>query len=198
MIAEDHELRYAEVVAEIGAAPEGKLESYYFANTNQKGRAVRRAQCRDGEAVAPRDLHRSPRVPALVAAPRDRARRSRARSAIRIFGLAAKDVVLDQPRPGRGPRGRARLARQLRSADAARGRARDAGDGRAAFDPRAAVDQLLHGVAGAQLSDRRIVLALPAREVRPREAARALSQRRRFRRRLRRIAQRARDSSGAT
>ncbi|HEY0252498.1 MAG TPA: hypothetical protein VGC41_13275, partial [Kofleriaceae bacterium] len=36
IIEEDHELRYAEVVAEIGAAPEGKLESYYFANAAQK------------------------------------------------------------------------------------------------------------------------------------------------------------------
>ncbi|MEO8549553.1 MAG: hypothetical protein ABI678_06255 [Kofleriaceae bacterium] len=36
LIAEDHELRYAEVVAEIGMAPEGKLESYYFANGTQK------------------------------------------------------------------------------------------------------------------------------------------------------------------
>ncbi len=36
VIAEDHELRYAEVVALIGAAPEGKLESYYFANGEQK------------------------------------------------------------------------------------------------------------------------------------------------------------------
>ncbi len=36
LIAEDHELRYAEVVALIGAAPEGKLESYYFANGEQK------------------------------------------------------------------------------------------------------------------------------------------------------------------
>lgn len=36
VIAEDHELRYAQVVSRIGAAPEGKLESYYFANGNQK------------------------------------------------------------------------------------------------------------------------------------------------------------------
>ncbi|CAN5499988.1 hypothetical protein BH11MYX1_BH11MYX1_48650 [soil metagenome] len=36
VIAEDHEFRYAEVVARIGAAPEGKLESYYFANGTQK------------------------------------------------------------------------------------------------------------------------------------------------------------------
>jgi hypothetical protein len=36
LIAEDHELRYAQVVAEIGMAPEGKLESYYFANSAQK------------------------------------------------------------------------------------------------------------------------------------------------------------------
>lgn len=36
VIAEDHEFRYAEVVARIGAAPAGKLESYYFANGTQK------------------------------------------------------------------------------------------------------------------------------------------------------------------
>ncbi|TMQ03438.1 MAG: hypothetical protein E6J91_46985 [Deltaproteobacteria bacterium] len=37
-IAEDHEFRYAQVVAEIGAAPEGKLRSFYFADREQKAR----------------------------------------------------------------------------------------------------------------------------------------------------------------
>ena len=38
LIARDHELRYAEVVAQIGEAPAGKLRSYYFADTAQKAR----------------------------------------------------------------------------------------------------------------------------------------------------------------
>ena len=38
LIAADHELRYAEVVAELGAAPAGKLTSYYFATTDDKAR----------------------------------------------------------------------------------------------------------------------------------------------------------------
>ena len=38
LIAEDHELRYAEVVAQIGVAPAGKLTSFYFADRDQKGR----------------------------------------------------------------------------------------------------------------------------------------------------------------
>ena len=36
IIAADHELRYAQVVAQIGVAPTHKLRSYYFANTRQK------------------------------------------------------------------------------------------------------------------------------------------------------------------
>jgi hypothetical protein len=38
LIAEDHELRYAEVVAQLGVAPAGKLESFYFRDRDQKGR----------------------------------------------------------------------------------------------------------------------------------------------------------------
>lgn len=38
LIAADHELRYAQVVAQVGAAPDGKITSYYFANREQKGR----------------------------------------------------------------------------------------------------------------------------------------------------------------
>lgn len=38
VIAEDHEFRYAEVVAQLGAAPAGKLHSFYFADSEQKAR----------------------------------------------------------------------------------------------------------------------------------------------------------------
>jgi hypothetical protein len=38
MIAADHELRYAQVVAQLGMAPTGKLRSFYFANREQKSR----------------------------------------------------------------------------------------------------------------------------------------------------------------
>jgi hypothetical protein len=37
-IAADHELRYAQVVAQLGAAPPGKLRSFYFADRDQKAR----------------------------------------------------------------------------------------------------------------------------------------------------------------
>jgi hypothetical protein len=38
LIAADHEFRYAEVVAELGVAPAGKLRSFYFADRDQKAR----------------------------------------------------------------------------------------------------------------------------------------------------------------
>jgi hypothetical protein len=38
VIAEDHEFRYAEVVAQLSVAPEGKLRSFYFADREQKAR----------------------------------------------------------------------------------------------------------------------------------------------------------------
>lgn len=37
-IAEDHEFRYAQVVAQVGTAPQGKLRSFYFADREQKAR----------------------------------------------------------------------------------------------------------------------------------------------------------------
>lgn len=37
-IAEDHEFRYAQVVAQLGVAPAGKLRSFYFADRDQKAR----------------------------------------------------------------------------------------------------------------------------------------------------------------
>jgi hypothetical protein len=38
LIAEDHEFRYRQVVAQLGVAPEGKLVSFYFADREQKAR----------------------------------------------------------------------------------------------------------------------------------------------------------------
>lgn len=38
LIAADHEFRYQQVVAQFGAAPRGKINSYYFANTAEKAR----------------------------------------------------------------------------------------------------------------------------------------------------------------
>jgi len=38
MIAADHELRYAQVVKQLGVAPAGKLVSYYFSDRDQKNR----------------------------------------------------------------------------------------------------------------------------------------------------------------
>lgn len=40
LVAADHELRYAQVVAQLGVAPPGKLTSYYFANRDQKARWI--------------------------------------------------------------------------------------------------------------------------------------------------------------
>ncbi len=38
LIAQDHEFRYAQVVAQLGVAPDHKLVSFYFADQEQKGR----------------------------------------------------------------------------------------------------------------------------------------------------------------
>lgn len=40
LVASDHEFRYAQVVAQLGAAPPGKLRSFVFANRDQKARWI--------------------------------------------------------------------------------------------------------------------------------------------------------------
>ena len=40
LVAADHELRYAQVVSQLGVAPPGKLRSFYFANRDQKARWI--------------------------------------------------------------------------------------------------------------------------------------------------------------
>ena len=50
LVAADHELRYAQVVAQLGAAPPGKLHSFYFASRDQKARWI---GARDVEMAKP-------------------------------------------------------------------------------------------------------------------------------------------------
>jgi len=50
LIAADHEFRYAQVVAQLGVAPEGKLRSFYFASRDQKARLM---GARDVEMAKP-------------------------------------------------------------------------------------------------------------------------------------------------
>ena len=85
LIAEDHEFRYAQVVAQIGAAPRRQAHVVLLRRSRSEGAVDGRARRRDGQAVARRDLPRPPRVPPRLAAPRDRARgRERVRrSAVR-------------------------------------------------------------------------------------------------------------------
>ncbi len=50
LVAADHELRYAQVVMQIGIAPPGKIRSFYFASRDQKGRWI---GARDVEMAKP-------------------------------------------------------------------------------------------------------------------------------------------------
>ncbi|MEO8841896.1 MAG: hypothetical protein ABI591_31590, partial [Kofleriaceae bacterium] len=96
VIAEDHELRYAEVVAEIGAAPEGKIDSYYFANTNQKAALF---GARNVEMAKPwrRAIYIDHRAFPHSSLRHEIAHVVASAFGDRIFGLAAKDVVLISP-----------------------------------------------------------------------------------------------------
>jgi len=96
LIAEDHELRYAEVVAEIGAAPEGKLESYYFANTAQKGELF---GARNVEMAKPwrHAIYIDHRAFPHTSLRHEIAHAVASAFGDPIFGLAAKHVVLISP-----------------------------------------------------------------------------------------------------
>ncbi|MEO6773140.1 MAG: hypothetical protein ABI467_08960 [Kofleriaceae bacterium] len=96
LIAEDHEFRYAEVVAEIGAAPEGKLESYYFANTDQKAAlfGARNVEMAKPWRHAIYIDHRAFPQPSLR---HEIAHVVASAFGDPIFGLAAKDVVWISP-----------------------------------------------------------------------------------------------------
>lgn len=96
VIAEDHELRYAEVVAEIGAAPEGKIESYYFANTKQKAELF---GARNVEMAKPwrHAIYIDHRAFPHSSLRHEIAHVIASAFGDRIFGLAAKDVVLISP-----------------------------------------------------------------------------------------------------
>jgi len=96
LIAEDHELRYAEVVAEIGDAPAGKLESYYFANTEQKGELF---GARNVEMAKPwrHAIYIDHRAFPHTSLRHEIAHSVASAFGDPIFGLAAKDVVLISP-----------------------------------------------------------------------------------------------------
>ena len=113
----DHEFRYAQVVAQLGAAPPGKLALVLLRRPRSEGALDGRARRRDGQAVAPRDLPRPPAVPAPVAAPRDRAcgrERVRRSDLRRRRAARARRAGARQPGADRGARGRGRLAGRLR------------------------------------------------------------------------------------
>ena len=95
-IAEDHEFRYAQVVAEIGAAPEGKIESYYFANTNQKAELF---GARNVEMAKPwrHAIYIDHRAFPHSSLRHEIAHVVASAFGDKIFGLAAKHVVLISP-----------------------------------------------------------------------------------------------------
>jgi len=96
LIAEDHELRYAEVVAEIGDAPHDKLESYYFANTEQKADLF---GARNVEMAKPwrHAIYIDHRAFPHTSLRHEIAHAVASAFGDPIFGLAAKDVVLISP-----------------------------------------------------------------------------------------------------
>ena len=99
--------------AQLGVAPRGQAALVLLREPRSEGALDGRARRRDGQAVAARDLPRAPRVPARLAAPRDRARgRERVRrSAVRRRDAARRSACRSgQPGPDRGARGRDRLA----------------------------------------------------------------------------------------
>jgi hypothetical protein len=96
LIAEDHELRYAEVVAEIGAAPSDKLESYYFASSEQKAELF---GARNVEMAKPwrHAIYIDHRAFPHTSLRHEIAHAVASAFGDPIFGLAAKDVVLISP-----------------------------------------------------------------------------------------------------
>ena len=96
LIAEDHEFRYAEVVAEIGAAPDGKLESYYFANSDQKAELF---GARNVEMAKPwrHAIYIDHRAFPHTSLRHEIAHAVSSAFGDPIFGLAAKDVLMISP-----------------------------------------------------------------------------------------------------
>jgi hypothetical protein len=96
LIARDHELRYAEVVAEIGVAPEGKITSYYFANPEQKARWF---GARNVEMAKPwrHEIYLDHRAFPHTSLRHEIAHVIASAFGDRFFGVATKNVVLFNP-----------------------------------------------------------------------------------------------------
>ena len=143
----------------------GQAALVLLRESRSEGALDRREGRRDGQAVAARDLSRaSARSRTARCATRSRTR-SRAQFGDPIFGVAAqrdrrRAACWSAPGLIEGLAVAVDWPARLRPTDAARSRARDAGDGHDAVDPRAAVAAVPHRVVGAQLHDRRLVHAV--------------------------------------
>jgi len=96
LIARDHEFRYAEVVATLGAAPEGKLRSFYFADRDQKARWF---GARDVEMAKPwrREIYLDHRPFPHPSLRHEIAHAVASSFGDPLFGVAARHVVFANP-----------------------------------------------------------------------------------------------------
>lgn len=92
LVAADHELRYAQVVAQIGAAPPGKLRSYVFASRDQKARWI---GARDVEMAKPwrREIYLEHRAFPHGSLRHEIAHAVASAFGDPMFGVAARDVA---------------------------------------------------------------------------------------------------------
>jgi hypothetical protein len=98
LIARDHELRYAQVVAQTGVAPAGKLRSFYFANRDQKARWM---GARDVEMAKPwrREIYLDHRTFPHPSLRHEIAHAVASEFGDPIFGVAATRLVFGLPNP---------------------------------------------------------------------------------------------------
>jgi hypothetical protein len=96
LIARDHEFRYAQVVAQLGVAPEGKLRTYYFADGAQK---LRWFGARDVEMAKPwrREIYLEHRAFPHSSLRHEIAHAVASAAGDPVFGVAARYVVLANP-----------------------------------------------------------------------------------------------------
>jgi hypothetical protein len=96
LIARDHELRYAQVVEQLGAAPEGKLRTYYFADGEQK---LRWFGARDVEMAKPwrREIYLEHRPFPHPSLRHEIAHAVASAVGDPLFGVAARHGVLANP-----------------------------------------------------------------------------------------------------
>ncbi|HEX2691659.1 MAG TPA: hypothetical protein VHN14_33845 [Kofleriaceae bacterium] len=96
LIARDHEFRYAEVVAQLGVAPESKLRSFYFADRAEKARWF---GARDVEMAKPwrREIYLDHRPFPHPSLRHEIAHAVASAFGDPLFGVAARNVVFANP-----------------------------------------------------------------------------------------------------